>query len=117
MNRIFIIGSLNLDRVWRTPVLPRPGHTVLADRVHWEFGGKGANQAVAAAGQGAAVSFIASAGDDEDGRRYCDRLRKLGVDVSGIRLSAHAPTGSAQIFVDPAGENSIAVHPGANGEL
>ncbi len=115
--RIVVVGSLNVDYIWSVQELPRAGQTVLAGAGRNEFGGKGANQAVAAARHGGAVSFLGCVGDDADGARYRQYLRELGVDTSAIASVADAATGAAHIYVDCRGENMIVVSGGANDRL
>lgn len=115
--KVVVVGSLNLDYVASVRQLPRAGETVSANALAHRFGGKGANQAVAAARLGARVSLIGCVGKDETGRMYRQRLRSEGVDMVALGTNPFAPTGIALIAVDAAGENSIVVCPGANGEL
>ena len=116
LNRVTVLGTLNIDLVWRVPRIPRPGETIIADSVRRAFGGKGANQAVAAARQGSAVRMVGMVGADADGESYRERLRGEGVHVQWL-LSTDRPTGSAHVYVDGKGENLIVVDRGANGEL
>jgi ribokinase len=114
--RVTVLGSLNTDISLPVPHLPGPGETVLShDPVAVGGGGKGANQAIAAARLGAAVRMVGCCGDDEFGGRLRAGLAAEGVDASGVRSVAGASSGLALITVDPAGENAIAVAPGANG--
>jgi ribokinase len=115
--RVVVVGSLNVDYVAAVERLPAAGETVAATGLVQWFGGKGANQAVAAARQGARVGMIGCVGADDAGRAYCQRLRAEGIDVTGITVSKRALTGTALIAVDKAAENSIIVAAGANGEL
>ncbi|MER7756723.1 PfkB family carbohydrate kinase [Kitasatospora sp. NPDC097643] len=115
--RVIVIGSVNTDRILRCPVLPAPGETVLATAAVHGFGGKGANQAVAAARMGAATHLVAKIGDDADGRAALADLHGAQVGTSAVRTDADAPTGQAIVMVDPSGENSIVVVPGANARL
>lgn len=114
---ILVFGSINLDLVTRTPAIPRPGETVLADRYDTWFGGKGANQAVAAARSrpdpAQQVMMAGAVGDDAFGRSARDNLRDAGVDISGV-ATAGLPTGCAFITVADSGENAITVASGAN---
>ncbi len=114
MKRISVVGSLNIDLSYRVRTLPVPGETVLAEDRTRAFGGKGGNQAIAAAVLGGEVGFIGAVGDDEAGKSYCDHLRDHGVDVSGVAVVPGMGTGAAMILVDDAGENLIVVDPGAN---
>jgi ribokinase len=111
--RVVVVGTLNIDRIWQVPRLPHPGETVLATTTEQQFGGKGANQAVAAARLGATVALVGAVGNDSEGQLYRERLGEEGIDVGGL-LSAPATTGTAHVYVDPKGENLIVVHPGAN---
>ncbi len=113
---VTVVGSLNMDLVVRVERHPRPGETVLG-RGHDELpGGKGANQAVAAARLGAQVRMVGRVGDDPHGRALLSSLTRAGVDVAGVRTSG-ARTGVAFIQVDDSGQNAIVVSPGANAEL
>ena len=115
MGRVVVLGSLNVDLVAAVERHPGPGETVLAEGLLRRFaGGKGGNQAVAAAAAGARVSLVAAAGSDEAGRAYLDRLQSRNIDVSGVRRVEGTPTGQAWITVDDEGENSIVVVAGAN---
>jgi ribokinase len=115
--RICVVGSANVDLTFRTPRLPRAGETVAGREFILGFGGKGANQAVAAARLGAYVSFVARVGDDAFGAEYRQRLAAEGLDVTHVRSTAGCATGSAAILVDDNAENCIVVAPGANGRL
>ena len=110
---IVVVGSLNVDHTLRVPRIPAPGETLTSSSMLTCFGGKGANQAVAAARAGGRVAMIGCVGVDDFGTRYIEALKAEGIDTSGISRS-EAPTGSAFIAVDEAGENSIIVNPGAN---
>jgi ribokinase len=113
---VTVVGSLNTDISLAVPHLPGAGETVLsAAGAVIGAGGKGANQAVAAARLGAAVRMVGCCGDDEFGARLRAGLAAEGVDASGVRVVAGAASGLALITVDPAGENAIAVAAGANG--
>ena len=115
--KVVVVGSLNIDYIAAVEHLPAAGETVPAAGLLQRFGGKGANQAVAAARQGARVSMIGCVGADDAGRAYCQRLRAEGIDISGVTVTRRALTGTALIAVDRAAENSIIVAPAANGEL
>jgi ribokinase len=115
--RVTVLGSLNMDISVTVPRLPGPGATVLGSAARFTPGGKGANQAVAAARLGADTSMVGCVGDDEFGRRLLAALRAEGVDAGGVRVVAGVPTGLAMIAVDGAGENLITVAPGANREV
>jgi ribokinase len=113
---VTVLGSLNTDISLLVPHLPAPGETVLASAAAtFGAGGKGANQAVAAARLGAAVSMVGCCGDDEFGARLRAGLAAEGIGVTGLRAVPGVASGLALITVDPAGENSIAVAAGANG--
>jgi ribokinase len=117
--RITVVGSVNVDLVARCERLPRPGETVSGAEFFRAPGGKGANQAVAAARLGADVRFVGMVADDDLADEALASLEEAGVDTSGVgRLSAPGlHTGVALILVDSAGENQIVVAPGANGRL
>ena len=115
--RVVVVGSVNVDLVVTIGQLPAPGETVIGGRFAQHHGGKGGNQAVAAARLGAQTSFVGAVGDDDFGRSAREALRAEGVDVSELVTLDRTPTGVALILVDAHGENSIAVAGGANGEL
>ena len=110
---VIVVGSINADITIGVPTIPRPGETVLGDDAVRAWGGKGANQAVAAADAGAAVWMIGAVGDDDLGRGARDALHAAGVHTEFVG-TVDRPTGLAAIVVDPSGENAIAVAPGAN---
>lgn len=112
-----MVGTLNVDHVWQVPVLPRPGETILASVVERQFGGKGANQAVAAARQGARVTLVGAVGDDADGQCYREHLAREGIALSALAVVPGVATGAAHVYVDPRGENFIVVDRGANARL
>jgi ribokinase len=112
--RLTVLGSLNMDISVTVPRLPAPGATVLGGAAAYAPGGKGANQAVAAARLGASVRMVGCAGDDDFGRRLRAALRAEGIDDAGVRTVPGVPTGLAMITVDGAGENMITVAPGSN---
>jgi ribokinase len=114
--RLTVVGSINLDLVARVRHLPRPGETLTDAELSHVPGGKGANQAVAAARLGAHVRLVAAVGDDDFGREAVRDLRAADVDLSGIQVVT-SPTGIALILVDDDGENQIVVVPGANHSL
>ena len=114
--RVVVVGSANTDFIVRTPKLPVAGETVLGHPLFTAYGGKGANQAVAAARAGARVRFVAKTGDDDAGRRYLAHLRDLEIEVSG-GVESGMPSGVALITVDGEGQNQISVAPGANERL
>src|SRR5690606_23395300 len=111
---IVVIGSINMDLVCRTPSMPRPGETVLGSAFSTIPGGKGANQAVAAARLGGEVSLIGRVGSDDFGGRLMIGLREHGVKTDRVTVTEGVASGVAMILVDSAGENAIVVAPGAN---
>ncbi|KGN32856.1 ribokinase [Knoellia sinensis KCTC 19936] len=117
MGRVMVLGSLNVDLVTRVERHPQPGETLLGEGLEQLAGGKGANQAVAAAAAGAQVHMVGCVGNDAGGTAYVERLSRKGIDVSGIRTVEGQASGHALIAVDERGENSIIVIPGANGLL
>src|SRR4051812_46987613 len=117
MGRVMVLGSLNVDLVTRVERHPSPGETLLGEGLDRLAGGKGANQAIAAAAAGAEVLMVGCIGDDEGGAAYVNRLRDNGIDASRVRTVPGEATGHALIAVDDRGENSIIVIPGANGRL
>jgi ribokinase len=112
---VAVVGSINMDFVVESPLFPEPGQTVLGKSISYFPGGKGANQAVAAARLGAEVRMIGAVGGDEFGGKLLDVLRKEGIDTRGVRVTDGA-TGIASILVS-GGENTIVVVPGANGAV
>jgi ribokinase len=115
--QIVVVGSANTDLVVRVPTLPRPGETVTGGTFFSARGGKGANQAVAAARAGGSVALIACLGDDPIGDETLAALTAEGIALHAVRRVPHTPSGVALILVDERGENSIAVAPGANALL
>lgn len=113
---LLVVGSANADLVVGVDRRPAPGETVLGSDLAVHPGGKGANQAVAAARLGARTALLARVGDDAHGRLLLESQRSAGVDTTGV-LVGGAPTGVALITVDPSGDNSIVVSPGANARL
>ncbi|MFJ8792926.1 ribokinase [Streptomyces sp. NPDC102462] len=113
---LLVVGSANADLVISVERRPAAGETVLGSDLAVHPGGKGGNQAVAAARLGARTALLARVGDDAYGRLLLDSQRAAGVDTVGV-LVGGAPTGVALITVDPSGDNSIVVSPGANGRL
>ena len=115
--KLIVIGSSNIDLVISLPRIPAVGETVLGGKSSMVFGGKGANQAVAAIRAGGDVAYIAKVGDDLFGANMKDHFKKEGFQTDSILTDENEPTGIAQIFVSEKGENSIAVAPGANMNL
>jgi ribokinase len=110
---LLVFGSINIDLLFKVETLPRPGETVLCPGYEVAAGGKGANQATAAARAGAAVRMVGHVGGDSFGHLACDAMAAAGVDCAGVATSSRA-TGIAVIGVDEAGENQIMVASGAN---
>ena len=115
--KVTVLGSLNMDISVTVPRLPAPGATVLGSAAQFTPGGKGANQAVAAARLGADVRMVGCVGDDDFGRQLLAALRAEGIDADATRVVRSVPTGLAMIAVDETGENLIIVAPGANRQV
>ena len=115
--RIAVVGSLNMDLVLQVARAPEAGETVLADGLHLVPGGKGGNQAVACARQGASVQLFGRLGDDGYGRTLRAGLAADGIDHSGVQTDTESTTGVAAITVEATGQNRIVVVPGANGRF
>ena len=114
---VVVVGSANTDLTVTAQSLPRPGETVTEGALHTGFGGKGANQAVAARRAGAEVAFVARMGADSHAERYIEHLDTEGIDIGAISRDRRAASGVALIAVDAAGHNQIAVASGANSRL
>jgi ribokinase len=114
MPNILVVGSLNMDLVVQMPAIPRPGETLLGGRFATFPGGKGANQAVAAARLGSHVSMIGKVGGDAFGEQMLQIIKKEGIDARFIGVDSQSATGVALITVDAQGQNSISVASGAN---
>jgi len=114
---VVVLGSANLDLVVTSPRIPLAGETLIGSDYNEYAGGKGLNQAIAAARSGAAVAFVATVGADEAGSRLRSEALNAGVDVSLLAVDPHASTGRAIITVDEGAENSIVVIPGANDQV
>ncbi|MHC4563268.1 MAG: ribokinase [Planctomycetota bacterium] len=114
---ILVVGSINMDLVVHSQRLPEPGETVLGSGFLASPGGKGANQAVAAARMGGNVHMIGRVGDDDFGRALLAKLNSEGVSCGGVSRDSDARTGVAMIIVDSLGENTIVVDSGANHEV
>ena len=115
--RIAVIGSANTDLTTFTDVFPRPGETLFGKNFEMGFGGKGANQAVAARLCGADVLMVAKVGRDLFGQATIDNFASFGIDTKHVQIVDDAPTGVAPIFVEPNGQNRIIVVKGANDRL
>ncbi len=117
MKSVLVVGSSNTDMIIRVPHIPRPGETILGGAFSMAAGGKGANQAVAAARAGGRVTFVARVGDDLFGRQALEGFGREGIDARSVLVTPGAASGIALITVDERGENSIAVASGANALL
>ncbi len=117
MGKIIVLGSSNTDMIVKVPRIPAPGETILGGKFVKAAGGKGANQAVAAARSGGDVIFIANTGNDNLGKEAIEGFKKEGINTNYIFVDNESPSGVALIFVGDDGENSIAVASGANGTL
>lgn len=117
MPKVLVIGSANVDLTIRVDRLPAPGETASGGDFYTSFGGKGANQAVAALKAGSEVRFFAKVGSDTNGEAIIRNLQDLGLDTQGISRHASVPSGVALIMVDRKGKNAIAVAPGSNREF
>ena len=115
--KIVVVGSSNTDMIIQLERIPRPGETIIGGEFSIAAGGKGANQAVAAARAGGAVNFVACVGEDIFGEQAVAGFEKDGISVTHVLKDHDAPSGVALIFVDKKGENSIAVASGANARL
>ena len=116
-NHVTIVGSLNVDTTMKVKRMPLPGETIAALSKTNAAGGKGANQAVAAARSGAETAFVGQVGDDAGGKMMINDLNDNNVDTTGIHVDDQAGTGSAAILLDESGQNSILVYGGANQQL
>lgn len=114
---IVVVGSANIDLTTFTDSFPRPGETIFGREFHLGFGGKGANQAVAARLCGARVSMVARVGDDLFGPATIQNFTAQGIDASYVRITSGVSSGVAPIFVDSSGQNRILVVKGANDRL
>ena len=114
---ILVVGSLCIDHTLFVPTLPNPGETVIAHSSLESFGGKGANQALAARQTGSEVSFIGCTGNDASGDAYRKHFSNYGINPDSMVCSSNDPTGSAFLGVDSRGENLIMINPGANHAL
>ncbi|MGS2326562.1 ribokinase [Klebsiella aerogenes] len=115
--KLVVLGSINADHILNLESFPTPGETVTGNHYQVAFGGKGANQAVAAGRSGADIAFIACTGDDDIGERVRRQLASDNIDVAPVRTVAGESTGVALIFVNAEGENVIGIHAGANAAL
>jgi ribokinase len=115
--KIAVVGSANVDLVTFNDTFPRPGETIFGKKFDMGFGGKGANQAVAAQRCGASVAMVAKVGSDLFGPATINNFESQGIDARYVRIAEGISTGVAPIFVDPSGQNSIVVITGANDTL
>ncbi|WP_162047810.1 ribokinase [Vibrio taketomensis] len=117
MNKLVVLGSVNADHVLQVPSFPRPGETLHGRNYQVIPGGKGANQAVAAARLKADIGFIACVGDDAFGINIREHFKVDGMDISAVKMQHNCPTGIAMIQVSDSGENSICISAEANARL
>lgn len=114
---LVVLGSINADHILNLETFPTPGETVTGNQYQVAFGGKGANQAVAAGRSGANIAFIACTGDDDTGERVRNQLASDNIDTAPVSVVEGESTGVALIFVNAEGENVIGIHAGANAAL
>ena len=114
---LVVLGSINADHILNLESFPAPGETVTGNQYQVAFGGKGANQAVAAGRSGANIAFIACTGDDDTGERVRKQSASDNIDIAPVSVVAGEATGVALIFVNAEGENVIGIHAGANAAL
>jgi ribokinase len=117
MTDIIVVGSLNMDLVVKVPYMPAPGETISGSDLQTIPGGKGANQAAAAAKMGGNVAMIGKVGQDAFGPRLLKALNDVGADTTHVKIESDSASGTAVIVVDGKGENSIVISPGANGKV
>ncbi|PXV73194.1 ribokinase [Pantoea sp. PNA 03-3] len=115
--KLAVLGSINADHILNLAHFPRPGETVIGQKYQIAFGGKGANQAVAAGRAGADIAFIACVGADDIGERVCQQLAQDKIDTQPVEVIKGESTGVAMIFVNGEGENNIGIYSGANAAL
>ncbi|AWQ20664.1 ribokinase [Pantoea ananatis] len=115
--KLAVLGSINADHILNLAHFPRPGETVIGQKYQIAFGGKGANQAVAAGRAGANIAFIACVGADDIGERICQQLAQDNIDTHSVEAVEGESTGVAMIFVNGEGENNIGIYSGANAAL
>lgn len=117
MERILVVGSLNIDHTVQVDHIPRVGETIISRESTWSYGGKGANQSIALKKLGSEVSLIGAIGDDQLGTDYVEYLKKLGIPINGIIRKQKSESGTAFICIDYDGRNMIIVDKGANALL
>lgn len=115
--KILVLGSSNVDFILRVPRFPKPGETILGENLVTVYGGKGANQAIAARRLGGKVCFLTKLGNDSYGDSYAKYLARNGLEPRWLLRDRKLATGMALIELIPRGENRIIVSPGANGSL
>ncbi|QZN95870.1 ribokinase [Symbiopectobacterium purcellii] len=115
--KLVVLGSINADHILNLTHFPQPGETVIGKQYQVAFGGKGANQAVAAGRSGANIAFIAGVGEDDIGARIREQLSRDQIDVSAVETVADETTGVALIFVNGDAENMIGINAGANAAI
>lgn len=115
--KLVVLGSVNADHVLSVPRFPKPGETLVGSGYHIAYGGKGANQAVAAGRTGANIAFIACVGGDDIGARMKEQFARDGMDTQAVMAIDGTTTGVAMIWVSADGENCIGISAGANAEL
>lgn len=115
--KLVVLGSVNADHVLSVPRFPKPGETLVGSGYHIAYGGKGANQAVAAGRTGANIAFIACVGGDDIGTRMKEQFARDGMDTQAVMAIDGSTTGVAMIWVSADGENCIGISAGANAEL
>ena len=116
-NKVVVLGSLNVDRILQMDRVPEPGETLALNNQDMAGGGKGANQAIAAARSGAQTSFIGRVGADENGKFMLQQLVNSGVTTDLVAVDEDAGTGQAFVMVEKSGENRILIYGGANAQL
>lgn len=116
-NKVVVLGSLNVDRILQMDQVPEPGETLALNNQDMAGGGKGANQAIAAARSGAQTSFIGRVGADENGKFMLQQLVNSGVTTNLVAVDEDAGTGQAFVMVEKSGENRILIYGGANAQL
>ncbi|WP_392566828.1 ribokinase [Utexia brackfieldae] len=114
IKKLIVLGSINIDHILTVKQFPKPGETLTGSNYQIAFGGKGANQAVAAGRGGANIQLIAAVGEDEGGRQIRQQLQKDQIQTASVSTITQEKTGIALIFVNAQGENEIVVYPGAN---
>ena len=117
MNKVTIIGSINVDNILHIKNLPQPGETIAMTEFSKAAGGKGANQAVASARGENETVFVGRVGDDENGRFMLNQFKENGINVDHIAISKNQQTGQAYILLQESGQNSIIIQHGANFDL